>query len=140
MGFVLDPSVTMRWLLSSPKTADQKYAEKVLRSLVDTQARVPDLWYLEVANVLLGAERRRELVPGESEAFISQLEKLPVQVDSMTGAQAFSRTLGISRACKLSSYDAAYLELAVRESIPLATLDKGLRKAAHKTGVDTYLL
>ena len=101
MDFVLDTSVTMRWLLSSPKTADQKYAEKVLRTLVDTQARVPDLWYLEVANVLLGAERRRELVPGESEAFISQLEKLPVQVDSMTGAQAFSRTLGISRACKL---------------------------------------
>lgn len=137
--FVLDNSVTMRWLFESNKVSDQKYAERVLESLLKVDAVVPNLWHLEVANVLLGAEKRGDTTAGQSEGFLAQLENLPIRVDPSTSHQAFSRILSLSRAYKLSSYDAAYLELAVRESLPLATLDKDLKKAATKAGVSLYL-
>jgi predicted nucleic acid-binding protein len=137
--FVLDNSVTMRWLLASQKKADQVYAERVLRSLVEAEAVVPNLWHLEAANVLLAAERRGELEPGEVERFIAQLESLPIVVDPLTSHQVFSRGLGLSRAYKLSTYDTAYLELAIREGLPLATLDKNLVKAAKRADVALYL-
>ena len=137
--FVLDNSVAMRWLLTSKKASDQKYAEAVLKTLCETEASVPNLWHLEAANVLLGAEKRGELDTGEVERFISQLESLPIYVDHLTAHQAFSRTLVLAKTYKLSSYDAAYLELAIREGIPLATLDKNLSKAAKKAKVEIYL-
>lgn len=137
--FVLDNSVAMRWLLASKKKIDQMYAEKVLQSLVEVEAVVPHLWHLEAVNVLLGAEKRGELETAEVEGFIAQLESLPIQVDPLTAHQAFSRTLGLARAYKLSSYDAAYLELAIREGLPLAALDKGLQKAAKQSDVELYL-
>lgn len=137
--FVLDNSVAMRWLLASKKKVDQTYTVKVLQSLVEAEAVVPHLWHLEAVNVLLGAEKRGELETGEVEGFIAQLESLPIQVDPLTAHQAFSRTLGLARAYKLSSYDAAYLELAIREGLPLATLDKDLQKAAKQSDVELYL-
>jgi predicted nucleic acid-binding protein len=138
--FVLDNSVAMRWLLASPKKADQSYAETVLESMVDSQALVPHLWHLEATNVLLGAEKRGELNAGEVERFIAQLESLPIQVDPLTAHQAFSRTLSLCRAYKLSSYDAAYLELAIRVGLPIATLDRDLRKAAKRASAALYLI
>ncbi len=137
--YVLDNSVAMRWLLLSQKKVDQAYADKVLQSMVDSEALVPHLWHLEAANVLLGAEKRGELTVGEVEGFIVQLESLPIQVDPLTAQQAFSRIIGLSRAYKLSSYDASYLELAIREGLPLATLDKDLVKAAKKSEVPIYV-
>lgn len=138
-GFVLDNSVVMRWLLESPKASDQKYAENVLKSLSEQDAVVPNLWHLEAGNVVLGAEKRGEVTIGETEKFINQLENLPIHVDAMTAHQAFSRTINLARTYKLSSYDASYLELAIREGIPIATLDKSLRKAAKKADVDLFL-
>ena len=138
-GFVLDNSVAMRWLLGSEKRTDQIYAERVLMSLADATAFVPNLWHLEAANVLRGAERSQEIEIGETEQFISQLENLPIQVDLLTANKAFSRTLALARAYNLSSYDASYLELALREGLPLATLDKDLKKAALKAKVEIYL-
>lgn len=137
--FVLDNSVAMRWLLTSEKASDQKYAEAVLKTLCETEASVPNLWHLEAANVLLGAEKRGELDMGEVERFISQLESLPIYLDHGTAHQAFNRTLVLAKTYKLSSYDAAYLELAIREGVPLATLDKDLIKAAKKADVEIYL-
>lgn len=136
--YVLDNSVAMRWLLVSPKKRDQAYAESVLQSLSETEAVVPHLWHLEAANVLLAAEKNGQLQTGEVERFISQLESLPIQVDPLTAHQAFSRILSLARAYKLSSYDAAYLELALRAGLPLATLDKDLIKAAKKADVAIY--
>jgi predicted nucleic acid-binding protein len=137
--FVLDNSVAMRWLLASQKATDQAYAERILHSFIDAEAVVPHLWHLEATNVLLGAERSGALNSGEVERFIVQLEVLPIQRDTLTARQAFSRTLGLARAYKLSSYDAAYLELALREGLPLATLDKALKKAAKQADVTLYL-
>jgi predicted nucleic acid-binding protein len=71
--------------------------------------------------------------------WLAHLEDLPVRVDPMSSAKAFSRTLGLARSYALSAYDAAYLELAIREHAPLATLDKSLRKAANRAGVPLYL-
>ena len=138
-GFVLDNSVSMRWLLESAKAVDQRYAEMVLKSMTDADAVVPNIWHLEATNVLLGAEKRLEVNAGEIEGFITQLESLPLHVDSLTSHQAFSRIMALSRIYKLSSYDGVYLELAIREGLPLATLDKDLRKSAKNAGVDLYL-
>ena len=137
--FVLDNSVAMRWLLETNKAADQYYAGEVLDSLLKGCAIVPNLWHLEATNVLLSAEKRDEISLGEIEGFISQLENLAIQTDTMTSHQGFNRTLTLARAYKLSSYDAAYLELAIRQGLPLATLDKGLVKAASKAGVAIHL-
>jgi predicted nucleic acid-binding protein len=137
--FVLDNSVAMRWLLASEKTTDQNYAEAVLKTLIDVDARVPSLWHLEAANVLLAAEKTGCVNTGEVESFIAHLDSLPLVVDAVTAQQAFNRTLALARAYKLSVYDAAYLELALREGLPLATLDKDLVKAAKKANVLLYL-
>ncbi len=137
--FVLDNSVAMRWLLETGNSSDQKYAESVLTSLTEADAIVPNLWHLEATNVLIGAEKRLDTSIGEIEGFISQLEGLPIYVDPLTSLHSFSRTLVLARAYNLSSYDAAYLELAVREGLPLATLDKSLIKAAKKADVAIYL-
>ena len=137
--FVLDNSVTMRWLLATENLENQQYAEDVLASLLSVDAIVPNLWHLEVCNVVIRSERRGDVDIGQSEGFIAQLENLPIYVDPLTANQAFSRTLGLARHHNLSSYDAAYLELAIREGLPLATLDDALTKAAKKTNVRLYL-
>ena len=137
--FVLDNSVAMRWLLESENASDQKYAETVLKSMTEADALVPNLWHLEAANVLLGAEKRSEINAGEIERFIAQLENLPIHVDPLTAHQSFNRILALSRIYNLSSYDAAYLELSIREGLPLATLDKDLKKAAKKADMLLYL-
>ncbi|MCY4211371.1 MAG: type II toxin-antitoxin system VapC family toxin [Gammaproteobacteria bacterium] len=138
-SFVLDNSVTMRWLLESEEPTDQNYAETVLNTLADNKAMVPNLWRLEVVNVLLNAERRKDISISNVEKFIAQLENLLIQVDPLTNDQAFSKTLVLANAYNISSYDAAYLELAVRENLPLASLDKHLIKAARKANVEIYL-
>lgn len=139
IDFVLDNSVAMRWILKSGKKTDQSYAEKVLKSLADATAVVPNLWHLEVVNLLVGEIRRGGLDTERVERFILQLESLPIRVDPSTPRRAFRRTLQLSRTHNLSSYDGAYLELAIREGLPLATLDKNLLKAARKSEVAVYL-
>ncbi len=139
MLFVLDNSVAMRWHLESEKAVDQRYAESVLLSMADNTAIVPTLWHVEAANVLSRAEKSKLTSVGEVERFISQLENLPITVDPLTSNHALGRSLALARAYGLSSYDATYLELAIREGIPLATLDKNLLKAAKRADVEIYL-
>jgi predicted nucleic acid-binding protein len=138
-AFVLDNSVVMRWLLASNRASDQRYAESVLRSLANAEAIVPNLWHLEVANVLLGATNRKDIEVSELERFTVQLENLPIAVDTLTANQVFGHTISLAKAYRLSSYDAAYLELALREGLPLATLDKNLLNAAKRSDVEIYL-
>lgn len=139
-AFVLDNSVTMRWLMATNKEEDQQYAEKVLKSIAHNTALVPNLWHLEVTNVLLNGLRRKEILPGQCAVFLTHLEQLPISIDELTAKRAFSRTFDYAELHKLSSYDAAYLELAIRQGVPLASLDKNLLKAAAKFGVKRYLI
>lgn len=130
--FVIDCSVVMAWCFEDE--AD-KYADSVLELLVDAEAIVPSIWPLEVANVLLVAERKKRLTEADSLQFVRLLNELPITVDQETAERALTETLFIGRQQGLSSYDATYLELAMREGAALATRDNGLKKAAAKCGV-----
>ena len=137
--FVLDNSVVMRWFTPSSNHSDRHYADRVLESMNESEAVVPGLFYLEASNVLVCSERRGETTIVQTEDFVSRLRDMPIEVDSSTWKQSFSRTMTLARVYGLSSYDAAYLELAVRESLMLASLDRTLIKAAEKAGVGIYL-
>ena len=137
--FVLDASVTMRWILETERTRDQEYAWRVLDQLEGVEAIVPSLWYLEVSNVLLVAEKNRLIRQIESERFIEQLEALRISEDAHTSSQAFSRTVAIARSCNVTSYDAAYLELSVRTGLPISSLDRNMRRAARRFDIPVFL-
>lgn len=139
-AFVLDASVTMSWLLSDGKPADRDYAKAVLEALKDPaiRATVPVTWGLGVANVIARAEDRGLLSEAQSEAFLEMLGSAPIRSDEATFSKALADTLHLARRHGLSSYDASYLELALRTGSPLATLDSDLAKAARKAGVKRF--
>lgn len=136
MQFVLDNSVAMRWLFADGSEADCRYANWVLETLTDpdNQAVAPSIWPLEVANVIARAESKALLQEARSTQFLNILAQLNVAVDPKTTARALASTLDIARRYGLSAYDAAYLDMALNLSLPLATLDSNLRKAANKAG------
>ena len=140
MNFVLDASVTMSWLLADAKSADGRYAASVLESLAepDIAAGVPVTWGLEVANVIARAEAKVVVTEAQSEAFLEMLGGIRISPDPATFPHALVETLNLARRYRLSSYDASYLELALRVGLPLATVDKDLLKAARKTGVKRF--
>jgi predicted nucleic acid-binding protein len=139
-AFVVDASVTMSWLLSDGKPADRAYAQAVLEALKApaTRADVPVTWGLEVANVIARAESQGLLSEAQSEAFLEMLSSTPIRADESTFPKALTDTLHLARRYGLSSYDASYLELALRTGSPLATLDSDLAKAARKAGVKRF--
>src|SRR5437660_8839433 len=98
-------------------------------------ALVPAWWFIEITNVLAMAERKGRITPTQSDAFIADLSKLGIERDNESPDRAFTHLLVLSRRHRLTSYDAIYLELAIRRSLPLATLDHDLRKTAKKLGV-----
>jgi predicted nucleic acid-binding protein len=130
--FVLDCSVTMAWCFEDE--ADP-HTDAVLASLATQEAIVPNLWPLEVANVLAICERKGRITSAEIAQFLQMLGNLPIIVDSETARRAFGEVLSLARTEQLSAYDAAYLELALREGCPLATLDATLAASADKLGV-----
>ena len=138
MNFVLDNSVAMRWLLPAEKQDDATYAISVLDSLKVAQGIVPSLWALEAANVIAKAESKGWVTEARSQAFITLLNRLNIVDDKATAAHALGDTLNLARRYRLSAYDAAYLELAMRTGLKLATLDYDLAKAAEKAGVPLF--
>jgi predicted nucleic acid-binding protein len=135
MSFVLDASVALLWLVPQTNPAGVDYARATLQSLKESQAIVPSLLALEVANVVTKVESKGLVTEADSQHFIALLGRLNIETDSATAAHALGDTLNIARRYKLSAYDAAYLELALRRGVPLATLDANLVKAATTAGV-----
>ncbi len=137
MRLVLDASITVCWLLADGKARDQQYAQGILEAMTspDTVAEVPLTWGLEIANVLAKAEARGLVTEAQSEAFLEMLAGVSIHADPMTAARSLTDILQLARRYRLSSYDASYLELALRKGLPLATLDADLAKAARKSGV-----
>lgn len=130
--FVVDCSIAMAWLFhdeATPRTAD------LLNRLTNETALVPAWWFIEITNVLAIAERKGRITPAQSDAFIADLDKLGIERDDAAPDRAFTHLLALCRTHKLTSYDAIYLDLAVRRNLPLATLDDDLRKTAKKLGV-----
>ncbi len=138
MSFVLDNSVAMCWLLADGKPADVAYAEAVLDALREQQALVPSLWALEASNVIAGAEAKGLLYGGA----LAGLRRPPAATEHRYRSRHRRARLGRhpapGPAYKLSAYDAAYLELALRTGLPLATLDADLEKAAQAAGVEAF--
>jgi len=133
VAFVLDASVTVSSYLTDE---DSEFADKVMARLDADRAIVPSLWPTEVANALLVAERRRRITPAELDEAIGVLVTLPVFVRPKPFYWTVTKVLDLARAQALNAYDAAYLDLAMTEGLPLATQDSDLRAAAVRVGVD----
>ena len=131
-SFVLDCSVAMAWTFED-ETND--YAKVVYRKFEFDSVHVPDLFYLEVANALLVAERRERYTTRESRQFMDSLLSLSIRVDSAISKTVIDDIFSLGREYGLSAYDGAYLELAKRGAHALATLDERLRTAANGEGV-----
>jgi len=132
--FVLDASVSVAWCFDDEAT---RFTEGVLDFMVaDGEALVPSIWPLEIANALLVAERRKRIALAKVTALLIKIAGLPISVRPAGPKHAFERILPIARQQGLSLYDAAYLELAIREGLALATLDSELQRAAKTTGVE----
>jgi predicted nucleic acid-binding protein len=130
--FVLDASVALAWCFEDENTPS---ARQILARLRAEAASVPATWPIEVANVLALAERRRRITPADSAEFIAKLEDVAILVDEETSSRAFGRVLDLAREERLTAYDAAYLELAMRLGVPLASKDADLCNAAQRLGV-----
>lgn len=134
-SFVIDNSVVMAWYFEDEAS---DYTVVVLESLGTYECLVPSIWPLEVANTLVVGERRGRTTEARAARFIALLNSLPIHIDPETSKHALFDTMQLAREHNLSSYDSAYLELAMREGVPLATQDKALKKAAVKCGVKIF--
>src|ERR1700744_4699692 len=132
MPFVLDASITMSWCFADESTP---YTRSVLASLLDTYAEVPSLWTFEVANVLAVNEKKQRITSAIADEFMQTRAVLDIRVEQAAPPMDGNALLPLVRRYGLTAYDAAYLELAKRKNMPLATLDKDLIAAAPQEGV-----
>lgn len=132
MSFVLDASIALSWCFADEATA---HTWKLLERLEQETAIVPNLWPLEITNILVLAERRKRISYAHMIQSLELLESLSIQIDEETSYRAFHETCQLAYTEKLTSYDASYLELAIRLGVSLATKDKTLAQAAKKLGV-----
>ena len=138
MKFVLDASVALLWFVPQTNLAGVDYADAVLTALKQSQAVVPSLFALETANVVAKVESKGIMTEADSQRFITLLGQLNIATDQATMTHALGDTLNLARRYKLSAYDAAYLELALRSGLQLATLDADLARAAATAGVPIF--
>ncbi|OGR87635.1 MAG: hypothetical protein A3A86_01205 [Elusimicrobia bacterium RIFCSPLOWO2_01_FULL_60_11] len=130
---VLDASIAVAWCFEDEKTPD---TERLLDALTSgTEALVPALWPYEVANALLAAERRKRITVAQAAHFLSRLSDLGISIDDSHPSRIFEQVISQAREWNLTVYDASYLELALREGLPLATLDGHLKSAANSAGI-----
>ena len=128
--FVLDCSVTVSWLIP-----DEAFGLNLLDQVTEHGAVVPSLWSLEVGNVFLIAERKKRITLEQRQKAIHTLAELPIAIDAMTSDHAWLETMELAERYNLTLYDASYLELSLRRSLPLATFDNSLKRAAELAGV-----
>lgn len=132
---VADNSVVMAWFFEDEWSP---YAEAVLDATSDFPVVVPSVWPLEVGNTFLMAERRKRIRREQWLRFIADLDAMPIAVERESTSRMLTEILLLASEHQLTTYDASYLDLAMRKNLPLATLDKALRRAAGKCGVDHY--
>lgn len=132
MSLVLDPSLAFGWYFEDERTPA---ADAVLDQVVEAGAIVPGLWQLEIANGFQSAIRRKRIDPAFRDGAIAQLAALPITVDPDTDLYAWTTILQLADRFRLTAYDAAYLELAQRRELPLATRDQQLRAAGKTLGL-----
>lgn len=128
---VIDASVAITWCFKDEMT---KRSIKLLKDLESMQIIVPSIWYLEISNILLMAEKKGRISFANSIQFFNLLQDLDIEVDSETSDRSFSAIFMLAHAEKLTSYDASYLELAMRLNVELATKDQALINAGKRLG------
>jgi predicted nucleic acid-binding protein len=131
-ALVLDASVAIAAVVEEPQS---ELACKMLLRVAEKGAEVPSLWHLEVGLTLLVAERLGRVTTQQRIFAVEQLSDLPIDVDAMTHREAWRQIMVVANQFRLSLYDAAYLELSIRRSLPLATFDAALQRAAASAGV-----
>lgn len=131
-AFVLDASIAVAWCFADEATPA---ADTLLDRLAEEEAAAPVLWPMEVANALAMAERRGRLSAAGLVRSVQLLQQLAIAIDTDGFDRAFRDLLDLARSERLTVYDAAYLDLALRLGVPLATKDEQLRRAANKLGV-----
>ncbi len=125
---ILDASVAVAWCFEDEKS---NFTEGVLDLLSrGTEVFTPAIWPFEVANALLVAERRKRITIAQGTALLRRIAELPISLEPIEAGRAFEQILAVARQQNLTEYDAAYLELALRTGLPLATLDANLKQAA----------
>ncbi len=133
--FVLDASIALAWGFED---GGGDYVDAVLDSLDTGKAFVPAVWPLEMGNVLLVAERRKRLTKNDSARFLGLLAALPIVVEQERPERMLNEILALGRETCLSTYDASYLDLAMRLNLPIASQDSGLVNAAKRCRVEIY--
>jgi predicted nucleic acid-binding protein len=133
--FVLDASIALAWCFRDEVTPE---TEALLDALRQNEAVVPAVWPLEMLNALLAAERRGRITRQRVDEELAALAALPIRIDGETADRAWRDTITLARLHRLTSYDAAYLELAVRMALPLASRDDALRRAVRAAGVVVF--
>lgn len=132
---IIDASIVAAWLFEDEAST---VADRALVRVATSGGRVPGIWPFEVANVVAGAERRGRVPPERADRMLAALTALPIEVDDRAPGAALVTLVGVARAHRLTAYDAAYLELAIRAGLPLATLDDALAAAAVRAGVSLF--
>jgi len=132
MSLVIDASLTVAWYFEDETTPA---TEAILDRVSEAGATVPTLWRLEVANAFQSAIRRKRITAPYRDQSLAELTQMPITIDADTNVYAWTTTLRLAERFALTIYDSAYLELAQRRSLPLATLDAALREAAAALGV-----
>ncbi|MCP4380221.1 MAG: type II toxin-antitoxin system VapC family toxin [Hyphomicrobiales bacterium] len=135
MSVVLDASVVLSWLFADEV---DDLSNAALSAVVDRGAWVPAIWRLEVANSLEQARRRGRIEMVDRDIGLRDLNDLDISIDPDTNTNAWTDTLALATQFRLTVYDASYLELSSRRSLPLASLDKDLNAAAVKLGVPLF--
>ena len=133
--FVIDNSVVMAWCFNDE---EDDYDDAVLESLEVAEALAPSVWPLEVGNALLAAERKQRLNQAASVRFLALLCALPIRVEQESPDRMLKEIVALAREQKLSTYDASYLDLAMRCDLPLATKDTALAEAARRCGLSLF--
>jgi len=136
MNFVVDASFALAWVLQDEATVA---TDEILDSLGEgAKAFVPALWLWEIGNALLGVERRKRATTAEVGRHLTLLQSYPIEIDEAAVNQAWIGTHLLAQKHKLTGYDAAYLELAIRRGLPLATLDTELAAAAKAEKIEVF--
>ena len=133
MSFVVDNSIALAWCFEDEQTEP---VMGLLDRVTENGALAPQLWSIEALNGLLTAERRGRISTTIRRRLAGFLRELPISIDAETASQAWIATVQLAEQHRLTTYDATYLELALRRGLPLATSDKQLAAAAQQAGVE----
>jgi predicted nucleic acid-binding protein len=134
-AFVLDASVALSWCFPNDPTENTAYSRAILQRIEATDAVVPEIWAFEIANgIFVAYSKRKRINEADIQEYLGLLESMPIQVVRREWLHNIALE-GLARKHHLAAYDVAYIHLALREKLPLATSDQPLREAALAEGV-----